>query len=64
MRCVMCEGTGKFKQPSNENVYNDTFDKYDAMGTFTMGECREKALEKSGFHLIHCPKCNGTGNCE
>lgn len=63
-RCFWCDGTGKFKQPRNEEKYNQLFDMYDAPGVLTMGECREKALEEVGYDLIKCTHCNGTGQTE
>ena len=61
MRCFYCEGTGKFKKPLNEKEYDEVFDKYDAMGCFSLGECRQKALDAAGYEPVTCPKCNGTG---
>ena len=61
MRCFYCEGTGKFKKPLNEKEYDEVFDKYDAMGCFSLGECRQKALDAAGYESVTCPKCNGTG---
>ena len=60
-KCSWCEGTGKFKQPKDVKQYEEIFDKYDAPGTLTMGECREKALDEVGYYLVECPKCKGTG---
>ena len=59
--CYYCNGTGKFKQPINEEAFDIAFDHYDDHGYMTLGETREKALEKVGYTLIQCPKCNGTG---
>ena len=63
MRCFYCESTGKFKKPLDEAKYEEVFDKYDAMGSFSMGDCRKKALDEVGYELVVCPKCNGTGEC-
>ena len=63
MRCFYCDGTGKYKEPKNEDVFDDFYEKYDNMGSFSAEECREKALDKSGYTLITCPKCHGTGMC-
>ena len=60
-KCFWCEGTGKFKKPRDEKEYSELFDKYDAPGTLSMGECRERALKKVGYDLIKCERCNGTG---
>lgn len=63
-RCFWCEGTGKFKQPRDEEKYSELFDMYDAPGTLTHGQCRERALKKIGYYLIECPHCHGTGIIE
>lgn len=60
-KCFWCEGKGRFRQPNDEKEYSIVFDKYDAQGVFSMGECREKALKEVGYTLIKCPHCNGTG---
>lgn len=60
-KCFWCEGTGKLKKPRDEKKYSELFDKYDAYGTLSMGECRAKALKEVGYDLIECEHCNGTG---
>lgn len=62
MRCFYCDGTGKYEEPINEDMFDDFYEKYDSMGCFSAEQCREKALDKSGRKLIICPKCNGTGS--
>ena len=59
--CFWCEGTGKFKKPRDEEKYSEIFDRYDAPGTLSMGECRKRALEEVGYDLVKCKHCNGTG---
>ena len=60
-KCFWCEGTGKFKKPRAEKKYSELFDRYDAPGTLTMGECRKRALKEVGYDLVKCEHCNGTG---
>ncbi len=62
MQCSLCDGTGKFKEPNDMEVYEKEFDRLDAPGTLTMGECRARALDESGYTIIDCPQCSGTGN--
>ena len=61
MKCGMCNGTGKLKIPKDEQVFDYEFERLDSTGAFALGECREKALEKSGYTIEKCPECNGTG---
>lgn len=61
MKCGMCKGTGKLKMPKDEQVFDYEFERLDSAGVFSLGECREKALEKSGYTIEKCPECNGTG---
>lgn len=61
MECTLCDGTGKYLQPKDEKKYDEVYDIYDAQGSFTHQECRDKALKKVGYDEIECPKCNGTG---
>ncbi len=58
MECCWCNGTGKFKEPYNSQKYEEVFDKYDSMGVFNMEECRDKALEYTGYKIVKCPLCN------
>lgn len=60
-KCSYCKGTGKLEKPRDEKKFSELFDKYDATGTLTMGECRQKALKEVGCDLIECEHCNGTG---
>ena len=61
MKCGWCNGTGKFKEPNDKEVYEKEFDRLDAPGTLTMEVCRERALKEAGFTIIDCPECGGTG---
>jgi len=61
MICSYCDGTGKFKQPNNEEEFEKRFDYYDKAHFISMGEMRERALEDVGYTLITCPRCGGTG---
>ena len=61
MECILCNGTGIYKKPTNQKEYEKIWEKYDDMGVFTMHECREKALDETGFEKVVCPDCNGTG---
>lgn len=60
-KCFWCDGTGKFKKPRDKEKFDQLFDYYDSPRTLSMGECRERALEKTGFDLVKCEHCNGTG---
>ena len=60
-KCFWCDGTGKFKKPRDKEKFDQLFDYYDSPGPLSMGECRERALEKTGFDLVKCEHCNGTG---
>lgn len=60
-KCFWCDGTGKFKQPRDNEMFDKIFDSYDSAGIFNMGECREKALKETGYDLVQCKHCNGTG---
>lgn len=60
-KCFSCDGTGKKKVPSNEKAFDEAFEYFDSMGSLTLGECRDKALERVGYTLEKCDKCNGTG---
>jgi len=61
MECGMCNSTGKLKVPKDEHIFEQEFERLDSSGVFSLGECREKALEKSGYTIEKCPQCNGTG---
>jgi hypothetical protein len=52
---------GNSKKPRDEEKYSEIFDRYDAPGTLSMGECRKRALEEVGYDLVKCKHCNGTG---
>lgn len=61
-KCYLCDGTGKFKKPKDEDAFDKAFDRYDQRSDFiSMGEMREKALNDVGFTLIPCPMCGGSG---
>ena len=60
-KCFWCDGTGKEKMPIDKEKFDKEFDRLDAMGVFTMGECRDRALEYAGYDEHVCPHCNGTG---
>lgn len=61
-KCWYCEGTGKFKQPNDEERYSKRFDFHADKAYFiSPGEAREKALQEVGYTEIICPYCGGTG---
>lgn len=60
-KCWYCEGTGKLKKPVNQEDFEKEFDRLDAIGQFNMHDCREKALDESGYTIVECHNCNGTG---
>lgn len=43
------------------HLFDEAFDKYDSMGVYCMEECRDKALDDTGYKIIKCPQCGGTG---
>ena len=60
--CFYCDGTGKYKEPLDDEAFDKRFDHYDSMAHFiSMNEMRERALEDVGYRLIDCPYCGGTG---
>lgn len=59
--CYLCNGTGKLKKTNDREKYDEVFDKYDSMGVYCMEDCRDKALDYTGYEIIKCPKCGGTG---
>lgn len=61
MKCNECEGTGQQIRPKNDKAFDEEFDRLDRMGSISPAECRKIALEKSGYTIEKCPKCNGTG---
>lgn len=59
MKCSYCDDTGKFKKPNDEKEYERLFDIYSDKACFvSMGEAREKALNRVGYTLIDCPYCH------
>ena len=60
--CFICEGTGKYKKPDDEEKFDARFDVYAEF--LSMGEAREKALKDAGFTIVICPRCGGTGTEE
>lgn len=58
MYCSKCDSTGVFKRPLDEEKYEKEFDRLDAPGTLTMGECRDKALIYAGYEEIPCSNCS------
>lgn len=58
MECLKCDDTGIFKRPLNVEKYEEEFDRLDAHGTLTMGECRDKALKYVGYEKIPCSDCS------
>lgn len=60
-KCFWCDGTGKEKIPKNEEKFDVEFDRLEAMGQFSLNECREKALKFAGYEERICSHCNGTG---
>lgn len=58
MKCLKCDDTGIFKRPLNVEKYEEEFDRLDAPGTLTMGECRDKALKYAGYEEVPCNDCS------
>lgn len=57
--CSMCDNTGIFLQPNDQELFDKAFDRYDDMGIFGMDETRKKALEEVGYSRISpCPHCH------
>lgn len=61
LKCTFCEGSGRHEEPINKDIFNQEFDRLDDKGYLNMDECRKEALKKSGYTVIECPRCNGTG---
>lgn len=61
MMCDRCNGTGEIKIPEYEKIFDQEFDRLDKIGSFSPVECEERALDRSGYTIEKCPKCNGTG---
>lgn len=59
-KCFWCDGTGKFKQPKDQEEFDRRFDYYDKPGA-VLSDCRKKALEDVGYDVIECPYCDGSG---
>lgn len=61
--CIMCDDTGVYLKPNNENAYNKAFDYYDNMGIFNLDETRKRALDDVGYtRLTPCPRCGKSSN--
>ncbi len=58
-KCFLCDGTGKYKKPNDEEKYNWRFDVYAEF--LSNGEARERALQEAGYTVIECPNCGGSG---
>ena len=62
--CFLCDGTGRYKQPNDEEAFDKAFDAHDSKAYFiNTKECRETALEEVGYTEIVCPACGGSGHC-
>lgn len=55
--CIKCDNTGICKMTKDADDFNYWYDKYDDMGTFSLGECYDKAMDKSGYTIEPCPFC-------
>lgn len=57
--CIHCDNSGKYLKPNNEELYDQAFDRYDAMGVFTHEKTRQKALDDVGYTVVDpCPFCH------
>lgn len=61
MKCDKCNGTGIIKMPEDVKIFDQEFNRLDKIGSFSPVECEERALDRSGYTIEKCPKCNGTG---
>lgn len=62
MKCVHCNGTGKFKKPNDEQKFNDLVEcEVDKAYYVNYAMAEERAYQKVGFTWERCPHCNGTG---
>ncbi|HYE10072.1 MAG TPA: hypothetical protein VEF53_07830 [Patescibacteria group bacterium] len=59
--CSLCNGTGRFEEPTNKEAFDKEFERLDSTGFQNMDYCRKKALKYSGYTVIDCPTCKGTG---
>ena len=60
-KCYKCDGTGRYKQPNDEELFNELVDKYDNEGSHSTYECIKMALNYTGYTIIPCPVCKGAG---
>lgn len=61
MKCIICDGKGTAKVPSNKEAFNQAFKKWEQILGGVSWEVREKALEETGYKEIICPDCDGKG---
>lgn len=60
-KCWYCEGTGKYKKPLNKEEFDKEFDRLEDLAIFNTFQCREMALEETGYTIEKCQNCHGTG---
>ena len=58
MSCRYCNGTGKYKQPNNQERFDCLVDvEMDKAYFVNYNMAEEKAYEEVGYTLIDCPYC-------
>lgn len=57
--CKLCENKGKISVPIKEDCdkYEELFDKYDTLGSFSHDECVNYALRECRYNNFYCPNC-------
>lgn len=61
--CFMCDNTGIYLKPDDEECYDKAFDRYDHMGIFNLEETRINALRDAGYtQITPCPHCHKSPN--
>ena len=58
MKCRYCNGTGKYKEPKNQEKFDRLVDAEMQKGYFVnYAMAEEQAYKEVGFNLIDCPYC-------
>lgn len=61
MKCIFCNGTGKYKQPNDQEKFDNLVDCEMEKGYFVNLEmAEEKAYKAVGYTVIDCPYCQGS----
>lgn len=59
MKCMYCNGTGKYKMPNDQAMFDKIVDSEMEKGDFvSYSMAEEKAYKKVGYTLIDCPYCH------